>query len=61
MLLITHYALPVFSICFEVDVGSWEVDVAKCQQYFAETENLTELKALLLDKLLWDAMANSLF
>ena len=50
MLLITHYALPVFSIGFEVDVESWEVDVAKCQQYFAETGNLTELKALQLDK-----------
>ena len=37
---------PVFSIDFEVDVGLWQVDVAeaKCQQYSAETGNLTELK-----------------
>ena len=36
--------LTVFSIGFEVDIGSWEVDVAeaKCQQHFAETETLTE-------------------
>ena len=38
--------LAVFSIGFEVDIGSWEVDVAKakCQQHFAETGTLTELK-----------------
>ena len=36
--------LAVFSIGFEVNIGSWEVDVAeaKCQQNFAETETLTE-------------------
>ena len=37
--------MTVFSIDFEVDVGLWQVDVAeaKCQQYSAETGNLTEL------------------
>ena len=36
----------VFSIGFEVDVGSWEIDVieANCQQYFSETGTSTELK-----------------
>ena len=31
--------LAVFSTGFEVDIGSWEVDVAeaKCQQHFTET------------------------
>ena len=33
----------MFSIGFEVDIGSGEVDIteAKCQQHFAETGNLT--------------------
>ena len=38
--------LPVFSIGFEADIGSWEVEVAeafKYQQHFAETGNWTEL------------------
>lgn len=37
----------VFSIGFEVDVGSWEGDIAeaKCWQHFAGTGNLTEFKA----------------
>lgn len=36
----------VFSMGFEIDVGSWEVDIAeaKWQQYFAEAGNLTEIK-----------------
>ena len=36
--------LGVFSVGFEVDIGSWEVDVAeaKCQRHFAETGTLTE-------------------
>ena len=40
-----YYYYSVFSIGFEVHVGSWEVDVpkAKCKQHFAETGNLTEL------------------
>ena len=42
MLLITHHALQVFSIGFEVDVGSLEEDIAeaKCLQHFAEIRNL---------------------
>lgn len=37
----------MFSIGFEVDVGSSEGDIAeaKCQQCFAVTGNLTEFKA----------------
>ena len=39
-------ASSVFSIGFAVDFGSRGVDVAetKCQQHFAETGNLTDLK-----------------
>ena len=38
--------LAVFSIGLEVDIGYWEVDVteAKCQQHFAETGTLRQLK-----------------
>ena len=38
--------LSVLSIGFEVGVGSWGVHIAKakCQQHFADTGNLTELK-----------------
>lgn len=44
---------PMFSIDFQVDVGSWDIDVekTKCQQHIAETRTLTELKkALQFDK-----------
>jgi len=36
----------MFSIGFEEDVGSWELDVteANCQQHFSETGTSTELK-----------------
>ena len=45
----------MFSIDFQLDIGSWQVDVAeeKCQQHFAETGTLTEIKKVLqLDRLL---------
>ena len=43
---ISCYCRPVFSIGLEVDVQSWDVDVpeAKCQQHFAKTWTLPELK-----------------
>lgn len=46
LLIPTGTTIPVFSVGFEVDTGSWEGDVAKvkCQQHFADTGNLTELK-----------------
>ena len=39
-----HYT--VFSVGFEVNDASWEIEdaEAKCQQHFAKTGNLTELK-----------------
>ena len=49
----------MFSIAFEVDVGSWGVHIAKakCQQHFAETGNLTELKQTWP----WDVTTDGLF
>ena len=55
---------PVFSVGFEVDVGSWEVDVteAKCQQHFAEAGNLREVNYVSqLDKLPSDETADGVF
>ena len=54
----------VFSVGFEVDVGSWEVDgtEAKCQEHFAEAGNLREVNYVSqLDKLPSDETANGLF
>ena len=56
--------MSVFSVGFEVDVGSWEVDVteAKCQQHFAEVGNLKEVNYVSqLDKLLSDETGDGLF
>ena len=50
---------PVFSIAFEIDIGSWEKDTGEAKHFAG---NLTELKlALQLDKLLQDATTKSLF
>ena len=47
----------MFSIGFEIDIGSWEVEVANCQLHFIETGTY----ALQLDELSLDSKVDGLF